>query len=430
MTLVSRPAKAVETVTISQCACSSISENFTRSIRQRLHVAASQDLTELLSVLIADGADIEARNNWGGTPLHAAIFSNSLDAARELLSVSAGIDVVDVSGMTPLHWAAKLNHLPAIELLMKAGAQTFHAGNGDLPIHVAIRQGYVAAVEHFMFHGTDVEAKTSKGDTPLLVAALSNQIEVAEFLFKHSASANTFSRFVPWKKTSGGMIETKESSDRSQPPLTTPLHYACLAGWYEMAAVLLDNHALVNVPNNDGKSPLILAAEADDTNLVYLLIARGAKVNATIPITMKAAAHIASGKGNIETMQKLYQSGVNIHLRCSDGRTAEEYAQRCGNTAKSKALPEWYVQARNLRIMKAREVQRQNQQSTTPSLGVQNRSVGPPPQQNEFALIQQLSPPGDYYDPCNDSFPEAPWCDDKAGLRDKWSLYHYSRHNT
>ena len=392
---------------------SSLATRFSKSLPESsdkegfrpLHVAASRNLTELLHVLIAGGADIEARNNWGGTPLHVAIFCNSLDTARVLLSGSARVNVVDVNGMSPLHWAAKLNHVEALDLLLKAGADSSYSGNGDLPIHVAVRQGHLSVVEHLMLNGTDVEAKTYKGDTMLLVAALSNQVKVGEFLLQHSVNANPFSRFVPLRMGAHGTITTKESNDRTQPPLTTPLHLACFAGWYELAALLLDHQALVNVPNNDGKSPLILATEADDTNLVYLLIARGAKVNATVPGTLMTAAHIASLKGNLETLQRLYQVGANIHARSSDLRTPEECCHRCGNPEKAKAMREWYIQEQNLRVKRAREQGQLNRQSTTPPV---TYSRGSEPQRNELEVIQQLSPSEHSFNPRHDPFPEAP----------------------
>lgn len=377
-----------------------------------LHVAASQNLPDLLLVLVTGGAIVEARNNWGGTPLHAAIFTNSLQAASALLSESAKVDVVDINGMSPLHWAAKLGYIGAIDLLLKAGAGTSFSGSGDRPIHAAIRQGHLAVVEHFMFHGSDVETKTQKGDTLLLVAVQANQVKIAEFLLKHSSNANPFSRLMPVRVNSDGTIATRESSDRSQPPLTTPLHFACFAGWYEMSALLLDHQALVNVTNSDGKSPIILATEADDTNLVYLLIARGAKVNATIPGSMQNAAHIAALKGNLETLQKLYQSGANIHARASDMRSPEEFALKCGNAAKSQAIRTWFAEIRSMRIMKARQQRQQSQQSQhsppLTTIGEQNYVLNSPPVRNDLALIQQLSPPNQHFDPQYDSFPEAP----------------------
>lgn len=375
-----------------------------------MHVAASQNLTELLEVLIADGAVIEARNNWGGTPLHAAIFTDSLDTARVLISRSAEVDVVDVNGMSPLHWAAKLGHTEALHLLIKAGSKSSYSGNGDLPIHVAIQQGQLSAVQDLMFHGTGVEAQTSRGDTLLVVAIISNQFKIAEYLLQQSANANPFSRFGPSKMGADGTIVIKRPNDRSQPPSTTPLHFACFAGWYEMAALLLDHQALVNVPNCDGKSPLILATEADDTNLVYLLIARGAKVNATIPSTMWTALHIASQKGNLETLQKLYQSGANVHARATDMRIPEEHAHRCADASKQQAMRTWYTDIRNARLAKARQHQQENRPNGAPAPQVPgfNYVVDPPPPHNNLALIQQLSPPNQYYDPQYDSFPDAP----------------------
>ena len=391
-----------------------------------LHLAASLNLTGFLNVLVADGADIEARNNWGGTPLHAAVHSNSLDSVRELLSLSAKLNVVDRLGMTPLHLAAKLGSIEAMDILFEAGAKPSYAANGDYPVHTAVRQGHVDVVEAFLRHGTDIEEKTLMGETMLHLATISKQLKLVEILLKNSANANPFSRFIPSKVSiKDGTIITKEFTDKSQPPCATPLHFACFAGWYEMAATLLDYKALVNVSSNDGKSPLIYAAEADDTNLVYLLLARGAKVNATVPKTRMTAAHIASQKGNLETLQKLYQSGANIHARSINLVTPEELAYKCPDKDKAKAMLSWYYSARNLRLMRAREANQRNRQQTAPSLHVQNYTSVPPQQdynpgamqqsesariQDEMALIRQLSPPehNQYFDPQYDSFPEAP----------------------
>ena len=389
-----------------------------------VHLAASLNLTAFLNVLVKSGSDIEARSNWGGTPLHAAVYSNSLDSVRALLSLFAKITVVDRNGMTPLHWAAKLDHIEALDILLEAGAESSYAGNGDFPIHTAARQGNVGAVEAFLRRGTDIEVKTSTGETMLHVAMISKQLKLAETLLKNSANANPFSRLVPSKVSMrDGTIVTKELPDKSQPPCTTPLHFACFGGWYEMAVMLLDHQALINVHSNDGKPPLIYATEADDTNLVYLLLARGAKVNATVPKTRMTAAHIASLKGNLETVQKLYQSGADIHARSTDMLTPEDLAYKCPNKEKSKAMLNWYSSARNLRLMRAREQHQRNRQATTPSMHVQN-PVAPQQDynssvtqqieitrvQDEMALIRQLSPSGhnQYFDPQYDSFPEAP----------------------
>lgn len=391
-----------------------------------LHLAASLNLTEFLNVLVANGSDVDARSNWGGTPLHAAVYSNSVDSVRELLSLFAKLNVVDRLGMTPLHWAAKLDHIEAMEILLEAGAKPSYAANGDYPIHTGVRQGHVDVVEAFLRYGTDIEVKTSMGETMLHLATISKQLNLVEVLLQKSANANPFSRFIPSKVSiTDGAIVTKESTDKTQPPCTTPLHFACFAGWYEMAATLLDHQALVNVSSNDGKSPLIYAAEADDTNLVYLLLARGAKVNATVPKTRMTAAHIASQKGNLETLQKLYQSGADIHARTINMVTPEEIAYKCPDKEKAKAMLTWYSSARNLRLMRAREQDRRHRQSTAPSLHVQNYTSVAPQQdyhaggmqqsasagvQDQMALIRQLSPPGhnQYFDPHYDSFPEAP----------------------
>lgn len=307
-------------------------------------------------------------------------------------------------------------------MLIEADSNFRYAGNGDYPIHTAVRNGHVNVIEIFLGRGADIEVKTCTGDTMLHVATISKQLKVIEFLFRNSASANPFSRYLPARVSPDGTIIVKEFLDKTQPPCTTPLHFACFAGWYEGAAILLDHNAFVNVNSNDGRSPLIYATESDDTNLVYLLIARGAKVNATVPKTRMTAAHIASHKGNLETLQKLYQSGANLFARSHDMQTPEEYAYKCPDKAKGKAMLEWYAKARTLRLMRAREPTRS---AGTPTLNVQNYTSTSPHNsdhttatqhnvprlvRDEMALIRQLSPSvqDQYFDPQYDAFPDAP----------------------
>jgi len=63
----------------------------------------------------------------------------------------------------------------------------------------------------------------------------------------------------------------------------TPLHYACWKGHTELAAVLLDSGAEVNVHSNNGHwgtTPLHAAAHGNRGAIVELLLARGADADA------------------------------------------------------------------------------------------------------------------------------------------------------
>ena len=72
------------------------------------------DMPILLALLDA-GANTEARNIDGKTPIHLAVqFNGKLAAVQTLLDAGADIEVSDQSGWTPLHMAAIFNEDPAV----------------------------------------------------------------------------------------------------------------------------------------------------------------------------------------------------------------------------------------------------------------------------------------------------------------------------
>lgn len=113
-----------------------------------LHAAAAAWRPELLRRLIAAGADVSARNRRGAGALHYAASGNP-DAARfdpaaqaEAIAVLAGAgadpNAADKSGSTPLHRAIRTRCAAATEALLAAGADpTLATRNGSSPAHLA-----------------------------------------------------------------------------------------------------------------------------------------------------------------------------------------------------------------------------------------------------------------------------------------------------
>ena len=78
----------------------------------------------MIGVLIAAGADLEARDNSGMTPLHeAAMFNKTSAAAEALLAAGADVNARDTWGLTPLHMVASIDECPGMfGVLLAAGA--------------------------------------------------------------------------------------------------------------------------------------------------------------------------------------------------------------------------------------------------------------------------------------------------------------------
>ena len=104
-----------------------------------LHWAAHNGDVDILRVLLAAGADVEARTRLGDhTPLHVASRSAQAAAVRELLEAGAEANAIATTGATPLHFAAASGSAGAVAALLDHGAdgRRPRAGVGADPVDV------------------------------------------------------------------------------------------------------------------------------------------------------------------------------------------------------------------------------------------------------------------------------------------------------
>ncbi len=164
-----------------------------------------------LRLLLEMGADPNAMNAQGETPLFLAMAGAHMAAARRLLAAGASanllsnaglgplamsahagvvsegawqitlkgrINAPDVTGRTPLHWAAQGGHHAMVVWLLDQGADVNVADkHGDTPLHLAVRaarlpvlRGYqygrLATVKTLLEAGADVQVSNRQGETP------------------------------------------------------------------------------------------------------------------------------------------------------------------------------------------------------------------------------------------------------------------------
>ncbi len=135
---------------------------------------------DIFKLLLKHGADVNAKNNFGGTPLHSSIMYNSSDEtkivemAELLLKHGADVNAKDNGGLTPLHTGAhnaKNNQISVemAELLLKYGADpNTKDKDGRTPLHwAAWNINSHKFAELLLKHGADVNAKDNLGETPL-----------------------------------------------------------------------------------------------------------------------------------------------------------------------------------------------------------------------------------------------------------------------
>ena len=119
-----------------------------------LHFAARMNDSNSARWLIANGANVNAKDEDGHTPLHEAAGDNATETAALLLKNGAEVNAKNNGGFTPLHYAATVNAPETAALLLKNGAEVNAKNNWDgTPLDWATRQEHSEIQSLLKRHG-------------------------------------------------------------------------------------------------------------------------------------------------------------------------------------------------------------------------------------------------------------------------------------
>ncbi|KAL7921747.1 hypothetical protein ACQKWADRAFT_113122, partial [Trichoderma austrokoningii] len=114
----------------------------------------------IVQLLLKKGADIEAKDGWGRTPLLWAAENGHEATVQLLLEKGADIEAKDRWDRTPLSRAAEKGHEATVQLLLEKGADIeAKDGWGRTPLSWAAENGHEATVQLLLEKGADIEAK-------------------------------------------------------------------------------------------------------------------------------------------------------------------------------------------------------------------------------------------------------------------------------
>ncbi|EFX05479.1 ankyrin repeat-containing protein [Grosmannia clavigera kw1407] len=291
------------------------------------HNGLSKDLISGLSIicyfgcssaaelLLNRGADVNAANSNGRTPLSHAARNGHKTTVNLLLNRGANINAADSDGQTPLHDAVWNGNETTIKLLLDRGADINAADSDDwTPLHDAVWVGHVATVKLLLDRGADINAADSKGRTPL-----------------HDATRNGNETTMKLLLDRGADINAADSKGR------TPLHDATRNGNETTIKLLLDRGADINAADSDDWTPLHDAVSNRHETTVNLLLDRGADINA-FNSKGRTPLHDAACDGHETTVKLLLDRGADINAADSDGQTPLHDATRNGNETTMKLL--------------------------------------------------------------------------------------------
>ncbi|KAK9878711.1 hypothetical protein WA026_023502 [Henosepilachna vigintioctopunctata] len=161
-----------------------------------LHFAAFYNNLPEIDQQIENGADINARNGDGETPLHIACLGDS-DCIKAILKYNPSMNVLEKSEhLTPLlMFVSYFSHKTStLKMMLEKGADpNLSRIDGDTPLHIIAKAEYSKrkralkyAVELIKFNA-NVDAQNNSGDTPLHLAIKTGFTEIIRILLKNGA---------------------------------------------------------------------------------------------------------------------------------------------------------------------------------------------------------------------------------------------------
>ncbi|KAL3075605.1 hypothetical protein niasHT_034972 [Heterodera trifolii] len=338
-------------------------EAITLDNQTALHFSAKYGQLVVAQTLLALGANPNARDDKGQTPLHLAAENDFPDVVKLFLKMKqnnhAVLTAVDHSGFTCAHIAAMKGSLAVVkELMMIDKAMVIQAKTKCLEattLHMAAGGGHAKIVKILLENGANPEDENANGMTPLSLAAWNGHSGILPCFDRkfwrrcskktglnafHIAAYKGHSDFI------NEMIKCVPASVRSEPPMFnhlvvkefateygfTPLHLAAQAGHDSLVRMLLNQGVQVDAATTTmNVIPLHLAAQQGHIAVVGMLLSRSTQQQHAKDWRGRTPLHLASVNGKKDMVSLLIAQGSNINVMDQNGWTGMHFATKAGH---------------------------------------------------------------------------------------------------
>ncbi|MDR2457355.1 MAG: ankyrin repeat domain-containing protein [Clostridiales Family XIII bacterium] len=350
-----------------------------------LALSINHQLNEIASLLIDRGVDISVTTKSGTNVLMLAVKRDMPEIVKKILSKKTiDINAKDKNGRTPLSIALSEINLKMALLLKSEGALPSNLLESSLISDFE-------SLKKFIDLKAELEVRDIYGHTPLIIAFLSHNYEIASYLLKNKADINARNN----AGQSPALIAAMQS-DTEMLSLAlqynadvllgdanglTPLSYAIFFDNYEIIGQIIEyNKSAIDAVDKNGCMPLIFAIVKPDKKIALRLISLGANLNIKkarsvltsvigiediemterlikdgARVNMKSSSYVspllmAINRNNYEIVKLLIQRGTNLDAKDRKGNTAIDYARKYADKKLMQLLSERGIFTKNKKV--------------------------------------------------------------------------------
>ncbi|KAJ0181839.1 hypothetical protein K1T71_002561 [Dendrolimus kikuchii] len=243
---------------------------------------------------------IDQQDAFMRTAIHYASEQGHLGAVRLLLEAGCKVDFVAGDGLIALHLAVVKNHIEVVKTLIASGSQVNYKTHEKMtPLHFAASRGFLDMVKILVNNGAYLESRDTNERTALYLAAGRGHLDIVKYLISSGANVNgeEIHGYTPlceavWQRYAS-IVEILLKSGARITHSHRLLHNAIIQRQEEIVKMLTTFGGGLNLHNDNGDTPILLASRLSQPHIVTVLLQTGANVNACNSITGANALHIA-----------------------------------------------------------------------------------------------------------------------------------------
>jgi ankyrin repeat protein len=281
---------------------------------------------ETVAALLEAGADVNAHDNWDNTAL---LFALDKPLVLDML-LKHGVNINENIGCgngTAVMYAASSHNSEVVMKLIKAGADV-NARRNDSWKETALTWAAESSndpktITALIQAGADITIKNSEGDSPLAIAAKNNKYpEIITALLQGGADVN----------------EQKSKTSVNSNSFTPLMHAVYSNENPEVMATLIRAGANINAKDENGMTPLMIAAESENLEKVTVLLHSGVGVDEQNKEGKTALIIAAQRNSHPEITKILLDAGAKKNIKDKNGLRAIDYAKKNEKLANTEAL--------------------------------------------------------------------------------------------